>query len=262
MAGFWNWLLGKAGLGPSEEERLDKAAAQMEKEVSLHKELAAKTLALSRTKQRELAEEVAKYRNLESAAVRLEKQGNSQAVEIIAIQMAEGKAKIEAMTTELEQLNASSQDAVDKYRVEKDEAQKLLSQHGRLKAVAQMNRDLGNLQREMRAIAGASTAKGAYQVIAREIDTRTQEFRALAQLESGDASQKAMVNNALKEVEVQGILEDIRQKALEGVIDAESTSTLILDRAIDALKQDPLQPMLSLPTTSEKQEPGESSENS
>lgn len=251
MAKLWTWFLEKAGLGPSEDERLDQAADHMRREVDLRRELAAKSVALSRSKQRELAEEVAKYGNLERAAVELQRQGRADAVQYVAVEMSETKTRIEALTGELEQLNTGAQDAVDQYRVEKDEAERLLSQHGRLKAVAQMNRDLSDLQKEMRAVAGASSAKGAYRALANQIETKTQEYRAMAQLESGDASRKTVVAEALKGVEIQNILAGIRSKALEASAEAQPTELPAIGRALNALQQDPINRVLSLPAPQE-----------
>lgn len=247
MPGIWQRILDLFSGGPEVGDQLDQVAGQMVREVGLHKDIAAQSVAMSRTKQRELAQAVADHQTLEQAAVQLQQQGKTDLVQVLAVRLSESKKTIEILTGELEQLNTGASESVEKFRQERDEAKKLLSQHGRLKAVAQMNTDLDRLRQEMRAIAGASTAKGAYQALASQIEVKTQQFRAMAELESGDAVEKARVNQALKEIEVQGILSDIQAKAL-----SVGTSPIValptIDRAIAALANDPIRGMLPAST--------------
>ena len=253
MARFWQWMLEKITGGASPEEKLDRAAEQMQKEVQLHRDLAARTVALARSKQRELREVVGRYRQLEAAAIALQQEGKGEAVGFLAVEMANLKGQMEAMTQDAEQLNVSSGEAVTQYRQEKEEAARLLQQHGQAKAVAQMNREFKNLQQEMRALTGAATAKGAYRAVLQEIGTRAHEFRAYAELESGDSGRRAEVARALEGIEVKGVLQDIRTKALgagEPVTDVQ-----IIYRAQAALESDPIRG--ALPASTEQEGEGE-----
>lgn len=261
--GIWQRILEFIGAGPEVGDKLDQVAGQMVREVGLHKDVAAQSVALARTKQRELAQAVSEHQTLEQAAVQLQQQGKNDLVQVLAVRLSESKKNIDTLTGELEQLNAGASESVEKFRQERDEAKKLLSQHGRLKAVAQMNTDLDKLRQEMRAIAGASTTKGAYQALASQIEVKTQQFRAMAELESGDAMEKARVNRALQEVEVQGILADIQAKALSvgtGPVVALPT----IDRAIAALANNPIRGILPASTGSDSssQEISEDSDQS
>lgn len=256
MAGFWNWWLERLGLGATQEEQLDHAAEQMARDVELKKELAAKTVALARAKHRELAEAVARHDALEQAAVRLQQANRTDAVQEVAVELAESQAHVEVLTGELQDLNSAAGEAVNGFRQERDESSQLLRQHGRLKAVADMNRQLEALRTEMKAIAGTSTARGAYKALANEIEVKAQEHRAIAQLESGDASRKAHVTEALKAVEVQQIIEAIEAKASKALPGATITVKL-LDNARAALDYDPVRGALPLPNAGEEDTPEE-----
>jgi len=263
MTGFWNWWLERLGLGATQEEQLDRAAEQMARDVELKKELAAKTVALARAKHRELGEAVARHDALEQAAVRLQQANRPDAVQQIAVELAESQSRVEALTQELQDLNAAANEGVENFRQERDDAAALLRQHGRLKAVAQMNRQLEALRAEMKALAGASTARGAYQAIANEIEVKAQEHRAIAQLESGDAARKAQVTQALTEVRVQEIIHAIEAKAREALPGA-TISVRLLDKARAALDFDPIKGALPPPAAEEEieaqQEVGEEEE--
>jgi phage shock protein A len=255
MPRIWERILSGVGLGATPEERLDQAAEQMQKDVQIRRELAARTVALARSKQRELGEAVSRYRQLEAAAVELQRQGRGDVVSYVAVEMASLKSQIETLTTETEQLNSSASETVEHFRQEKDEAEKLLNRHGQLRAVAQMNRQLEALQRDMKALAGASTARGAFRAVAGEIEVKALEFRATAELESGGATRKAEVARALTAVETQKILQGIQIKALapsSDVIEAE-----IIDRATAALASDPIHGILALPAASSTVQPEE-----
>jgi hypothetical protein len=253
MAGFWNWWLDRLGLGATQEEQLDHAAAQMSRDVELKKELAAKTVALARAKHRELAEAVARHDALEQAAVRLQQANRPDVVQQIAVELAESQASVETLTQELQDLNASASEAVEGFRQERDDSAQLLRQHGRLKAVADMNRQLETLRAEMKALAGASTARGAYKAIASEIEVKAQEHRAIAQLESGDATRKAQVTQALTKVRVQEIIQAIEAKAREALPGA-TISVSLLDQARAALDFDPVKGALPAPAAEEEVE--------
>jgi hypothetical protein len=251
MAGFWNWWLERLGLGATQEEQLDHAAEQMARDVELKKELAAKTVALARAKHRELAETVARHDALEQAAVRLQQSNRTEAVQQIAVELAESQAHVEALTGELQDMNTAAGESVDGFRQERDESAQLLRQHGRLKAVSDMNRQLEALRAEMKAIAGASTARGAYKAIANEIEVKAQEHRAIAQLESGDASRKAHVTEALKEVEVQQIIQAIEAKAQQA-LPGSAISVQLIGQARAALDYDPVRGALPQPAAEEE----------
>jgi hypothetical protein len=158
---------------------------------------------------------------------------------------------VEALTGELQDLNSAAGESVDAFRQERDESAQLLRQHGRLKAVSEMNRQLEALRAEMKAIAGASTARGAYKAIANEIEVKAQEHRAIAQLESGDASRKAHVTEALKAVEVQQIIEAIEAKARQA-LPGPAISVKLIDNARAALDYDPVKGALPQPSASEE----------
>jgi phage shock protein A len=247
MAKFWQVVLDSLGMGSSHEEKLDQAAQKMGQEVGLHRDLAAKSVALARSSQRELAEAVLRYRNLEEAAIQLQRQGRAEAVGYLAVELAETKAKVETLTAQTEQSTSSASEAVERFRQERDETVVLLRKHGQLKAVAEMNSQLDKLRAEMKAISGATTARGAYEAIANQIEIKAQEHRALAELESGDTTRKAEVAQALRGIETQQILEGIKARAaLEGsepIVKIE-----VLDRAETALNRDPIKGFLALPS--------------
>jgi hypothetical protein len=222
----------------------------MGRDVELKKELAAKSVALARAKHRELSEAVARHAALEQAAVRLQQANRADAVQQVAVELVESQSHVEDLTQELQDLNAGANESVESFRQEQGEASKLLRQHGRLKAVAQMNRQLEALRAEMKALAGVSTARGAYQAIANEIEVKAQEHRAIAQLESGDAARKAQVTQALREVKVQEIIQEIEARAREALPGA-TVSVRIIDQARAALDFDPIKGALPPPAPEE-----------
>lgn len=246
MPGLRDWFFNLLGLGPSPGEKLDFAAQQMLVHLRDKQKLAGRIVAQGRTAQRILNEKVARYRELQSAAVQLQREGKTQATVLIAGQMASLSSQIQTMTADVEKLNTEATDAVTGFLGEKDEVNSLMEQHGMLKARAEMNTEMERLQKDLRALGtGALTARGAYQAIAREIGTKSEEFRALAELEGGDATHQAEINRALQDVRVAGVLKQIETLALsagDDVIDAE-----IIDRATAALSADPIRGALPAP---------------
>lgn len=249
---WWNNLLEWAsGFGPSPADKLDMAANKMQEEIGLRRNLAARSVALARAKQRELAQAVADYENLENAGVELQRNGNTNAVQYIAMQLASQKQVVDTLTAELQDLNVSAQESVASFQVEQADAQKLLSKHGQIKAAAQMGAELESMKKQMKAISGASTAKGAYQAMATQIMTKTLEFQAEAELEAGGATQKAAVRQALQQVEAQQALKSIMDKAAAQGAGAGTVTISVVDKAKQALTVDPIRgvlPMISMQT--------------
>jgi len=246
MPGFWDWFMRRIGAGPTQEEELDQAAVKMHEDLQVRLRLATTSVANARTVQRELAAAVTRYNELQLAGIALQNSGNTDAVGEIAMEMADLKPQIEALTNQVEDLSQEARSEYQQYRGYEMEVTKALREHPRLKATAQMNRERERLQKEAQALApGALTAMDAYRAVASGIGTKSEEFRALAEIRSGDVGRKAKIAQALADIKVQGILEEIRTLALgagEPIIDAE-----VINRATAALTSDPIRGALPAP---------------
>ncbi len=246
---WWQSFLENLGIGPEVGDKLDQAAEKMRQEVGLYKDVAAKSVALYRTRRLELAKAVANHAKMEQAAISLQKEGRTDAVNYLAVQLADSKAQIEALTEEVNGLCGSAQEQVGQFQLKQADATELLRSHGQLKAVQAMNQQLEDLQKQMKGLAGSLTATEGYKAIASQIQSRQNEFRAIAELESGDSIQRVAVMNALKSVEASHMLAEIQAKAaLPGT---KTLELMPLDSAYAALGRDPIRDLKELPVSTE-----------
>jgi phage shock protein A len=236
---WWYEVLENLGLGHDQGGKLDQAANKMQQEVGLYKTIAAKALALFRTRRRELEKLVEDHQKMEQAAIALLREERSDAVNYLVIQLADSSAQIDTLTEEVRDLCSTARDHIQQFRVKEAEAEELLKQHGQLKMAQSMNREFEELQRLKKDLGGEPSAVGEFKKLAGQIRMRQNEFRAIAELESGDAGQRLAVNAALNALEARNILSQLRVKA--ALPDPSVTTRLDqLDQAYDVLAKDPM----------------------
>lgn len=251
---WWEGFLENLGLGTDAGDKLDQAADKMRQEVELYKEVAAKSVALYRTRRRDLANSVEKHQKMEQAAITLQREGKVDAVNYLAVQLADSSAQIDSLTEEVNGLCATAQEQVGQFQIKQADASELLRNHGQLKTVQAMNSQLADLQKQMKSLTGSVTAQDGYKEIASQIVSKQNEFRAIAELESGDATQRVAVMSALKGVEASKMLAEIQ--AMAALPETSATIKLTpLDSAYSALERDPIRDLKSLPASTDSEVP-------